>query len=228
MQVVCTQCRAKFEIQEKNLPDKPFSVNCPKCRFGMTVKPPPKAAPTIRGAPKSMQVNQDALTQLVALLSGQTTRNADGSTGSLASWQRRQTLLCLTDQAQIQQVLEKLDHNAYAPSVCEEAAKAIELMRDSQIDLVLLDPQFDSANQGGIAVLRHVNSLPPKYRRRTYLVLISPQVKTLDTYMAFLNGVNLTVNAADVETINLILERSIRDFNELYRCYNTAAGLNPF
>jgi 16S rRNA G527 N7-methylase RsmG len=58
--------------------------------------------------------------------------------------------------------------------------------------------------------------------------LVSPQVKTLDTYMAFLNGVNLTVNPSDIDTINQILERSIRDFNELYRAYNAAAGLNPF
>ncbi|OYT72396.1 MAG: hypothetical protein CFK52_05100 [Chloracidobacterium sp. CP2_5A] len=228
MQVVCTQCRAKFDIQEKNLPDKPFQVNCPKCRFGMTVKPPPKATPALRGAPKSMQVNQDVIAQLVALLTGQASRTADGATGSLASWQRRQALLCLADSAQTQQVLDKLDHQLYAPTVCNEASKAIELMRDTQVDMVLLDPQFDSVNQGGIAILRHVNSLPPKYRRRTYLVLISPQVKTLDTYMAFLNGVNLTINAADIETINQILDRSIRDFNELYRCYNAAAGLSPF
>ncbi|MGQ9896269.1 MAG: zinc-ribbon domain-containing protein [Acidobacteriota bacterium] len=228
MQVICAQCRAKFDIQEKNLPDKPFEVNCPKCRFAMTVKPPPKATPTLRGAPKRMQANQDAIMQLLSLLTGQATRNADGSTGALASWQRRQVLICLADSMQAQQVLEKLDHQAYAPTVCTEAAKAIDLMRDSRVDMVLLDPQFDSANQGGIAVLRHVNSLPPKYRRRTYLVLISPQVKTLDTYMAFLNGVNLTINASDIDTINQILERSIRDFNELYRGYNTAAGLNPF
>lgn len=227
MQVVCTQCRAKFDIQEKNLPDKPFQVNCPKCRFEMTVKPPPKATPTLRGAPKSMQVNQDAIAQLVALLTGQL-RGPDGQTGPLASWERRQMLLCLADQAQAQQVLEKLDHNTYAPTVCDEAAKAIELMRDTRVDMILLDPQFDAANQGGIAILRHVNSLPPKYRRRTYLVLLSPQVKTLDTYMAFLNGVNLTINTADIETINQILERSIRDFNELYRNYNAAAGLKPF
>ncbi|QUV82504.1 zinc-ribbon domain-containing protein [Chloracidobacterium sp. D] len=228
MKVVCTQCRAKFDIQEKNLPDKPFQVNCPKCRFGMTVKPPPKATPTLRGAPKRMQANQDAIMQLVALLTGQTARNADGSTGPLASWQRRQTLLCLADPAQAQHVLEKLDHQAYAPTVCTEVSKAIELMRDSRVDMVLLDPQFDSANQGGITILRHINSLPPKYRRRTYLVLVSPQVKTLDTYMAFLNGVNLTINTSDIDTINQILERSIRDFNELYRGYNAAAGLSPF
>ncbi len=174
-----------------------------------------------------MQVNQDVLAQLAALLTGQL-RAADGQGIPLASWERRQTLICLSDQRQVQQVLEKLDHNIYAPTVCEEAAKAIELMRDTRVDMILLDPQFDSPNQGGIAVLRHVNSLPPKYRRRTYLVLLSPQVKTLDTYMAFLNGVNLTINTADIETINQVLERSIRDFNELYQNYNAAAGLKPF
>jgi PleD family two-component response regulator len=228
MQVTCQQCRAKFTLQEKNLPEKPFQVNCPKCRFSMEVQPPKKADPTIKSAPKAMQANNEVLAQLVALLSGGQARNADGSASPVANWQRRQMVLCLADPQQLAQMQEILDQAAFCPTVADDAAKAIELMRDTRVDIVLLDPQFDAANQGGITVLRHVSSLTPKYRRRTYLVLLSPQVKTLDTYMAFLNGVNLTINSADIPTINQILERSIRDFNELYRGYNTAAGLSPF
>ncbi len=194
----------------------------------MTVDPPKKADPSIRSAPKSMQANNDVLAQLVALLSGGQNRNADGSPVPIANWQRRQLLLCIADPEQLNRIQEVLDQAAFCPTVAEDAAKAVELMRDSRVDVVILDPQFDGPNQGGIMILRHVSSLMPKYRRRTYLVLLSPQVKTLDTYMAFLNGVNLTINTADIATINQILERSIRDFNELYRGYNTAAGLSPF
>jgi hypothetical protein len=38
----------------------------------------------------------------------------------------------------------------------------------------------------------------------------------------------LTVNASDIGTLDQVLERGIRNFNELYRCYNAAAGLTPF
>ena len=85
-----------------------------------------------------------------------------------------------------------------------------------------------TAKQGGVGMLQHVNGLTPNYRRRMYLVLVSPQLKTLDTYLAFVNGANLTVNAEDIGQFQQILERSMRDFNEIYHPFNQAAGLAAF
>ena len=50
--------------------------------------------------------------------------------------------------------------------------------------------------------MQYVNSLTPQIRRRTYVVLISPQLRTLDTYLAFANGVNLTVHPEDVASFS--------------------------
>jgi CheY-like chemotaxis protein len=229
MQIKCTQCRWVFTLQDKNLPEHEFDVNCPKCRLKQTVKPPKKAEPTLAGALKPMSGNtSDLVSQLVALLSGQ--GRAPGASQMLgaANWQQRQTLACLADPDHTKKTQELIDANGYAVTVCDTAAQAIELMRDTRVDVALLDPQFDAPNQGGITILRHINSLMPKQRRRIFLVLVSSQVKTLDTYTAFLNGVNLTVNASDIGTLDQVLERGIRNFNELYRCYNAAAGLTPF
>ncbi|MBX7219536.1 MAG: zinc-ribbon domain-containing protein [Blastocatellia bacterium] len=231
MQVSCTQCGTKFNLEEHNLPNKPFNVNCPNCRFTMEVTPPPKAQPKLSGVPASTGAggDGDGLAQLIALLTGalNPTRNADGSTSN-ASWKRRHVIICIADPESLSKVKQQLDPTHFELTICEQAVKAVEIMRDIRVDMVILDPQFDATNQGGIMVLRHVSSMMPKYRRRIYLVLVSPQVKTLDTYMAFLNGVNLTVNMTDLDTFNEILQRSIRDFNELYRPYNAAAGLTPF
>src|SRR5207249_7585881 len=121
-----------------------------------------------------------------------------------------------------------LDKTRYEATMPENSTQAIEVMHDLKIDIVILGPQFDAARQGGIAVLRYVSSLMPKYRRRIYVVLVSPQVKTLDTYMAFLNCVNLTVNTDDLESLPAILEKSVKDFNDLYRPMYEAAGLSAF
>ena len=91
----------------------------------------------------------------------------------------------------------------------------------------MVDPEFDPPSQGGLAVLRAVSALPPKQRRRVFLVLVSPKVQTLDTHGAFLGSVNLTVNSADIETLPQVLQQSLRDFNELYRPLNEAAGTPP-
>ena len=57
---------------------------------------------------------------------------------------------------------------------------------------------------------------------------MSPQLRTLDTYLAFANGVNLTVYPDDIGSFQAIFERSVRDFNELYRPYYTAASMEAF
>ncbi|HYV05181.1 MAG TPA: hypothetical protein VFB82_11370, partial [Blastocatellia bacterium] len=86
----------------------------------------------------------------------------------------------------------------------------------------------DSDHQGGAAMMHYVSSLTPQNRRRTYVVLISPQLRTLDTYLAFANGVNLTVHPEDIQSFQSVFERSVRDFNELYRPLNQASSLAPF
>jgi len=70
--------------------------------------------------------------------------------------------------------------------------------------------------------------MTPQKRRRTYVILISPQLRTMDTYLAFANGVNLTIHPEDVDSFQAIFERSMRDFNELYRPMNIAMEMEPF
>jgi hypothetical protein len=65
-------------------------------------------------------------------------------------------------------------------------------------------------------------------RRRTYVILVSPQLRTMDTYLAFANGVNLSIHPEDIGSLQAILERSIRDFNELYRPLYQAMEIESF
>jgi hypothetical protein len=152
-------------------------------------------------------------------------KGIDPKTGYV--WARKNMLICCADQNQRQIIEQVMGDSRYDIHIGQSSAQALEVMHDVKVDLLVLDPQFDAARQGGIAVLRHVSSLMPKYRRRVYIVLVSPQVKTLDTYMAFLNCVNLTVNADDLESLPAILEKSLKDFNELYRPYFESGGGAP-
>lgn len=144
------------------------------------------------------------------------------------AWARRNILLCHNDEAVRAKVRETLDESRYDLHIADTAVDAMAQLRETKDDIIVLDPQFDQGRQGGVGMLQHVNGLTPNNRRRMYLVLVSPQLKTLDTYLAFINGVNLTVNTEDIGQLDLILERSIRDFNEAYHPFNTAAGLTAF
>lgn len=217
-------------IEDSKVPNQPFSIKCPRCRETITVKPPPKEEPTLasRGRPQvppELQNSQDAMTLLSELFSSVMAGRGESTAGS---WSRRRILLCHNDKTVQQKVRDALDDSVYELHVAETAIDALTQLRETKDEIIVLDPQFDASKQGGVTMLQHVSGLTPNYRRRVYLVLVSPQLKTLDTYLAFINGVNLTINTEDVGQIQHILERSVRDFNEIYHPFNQAAGLAPF
>jgi len=94
------------------------------------------------------------------------------------------------------------------------------------MEIVLLDPQFDSTEQGALFVIREINILRPPHRRRVFFVLLSPSLRTLDAHAAFLNNCNAVVNVMDLNDLPRILDVGLREFNELYRELNGALQLS--
>lgn len=224
----------KIGIEDSKVPSTPFSIKCPRCRETITVKPPPKEEPSLpaRSRPQAPGSDgggadsQDAMSLLNELL---TKISGRGSNAELpGSWARRGILLCHNAEDVRQKMREALEEARYDLHVADTAVDALQQLRETKDDIIVLDPQFDQAKQGGVGMLQHVNAMTPNNRRRMYLVLVSPQLKTLDTYLAFVNGVNLTINTEDIGQFQQILERSMRDFNELYHPFNQAAGLSAF
>jgi PleD family two-component response regulator len=214
-------------IEDSRVPSTPFSIKCPRCRETITVKPPPKEEPTLasRGRPQDTRASgQDAMALLSELLSSLGGKGVE----HVGSWARRNILVCHNDESVRRKLKEAMDESRYELHIVDTATEALAQLKETKDDVIVLDPQFDQSKQGGVTMLQYVNGLTPNYRRRVYLVLLSSQLKTLDTYLAFINGVNLTVNTEDVGSFQQVLERSIRDFNETYHPFNQAAGLAAF
>jgi len=140
------------------------------------------------------------------------------------AWTRRKALVCTTEQFR-DQVARSLTENGYQVFVAEDTRQAVETMRANQMEVVLLDPQFDAIEQGAAFVVREINVLRPPQRRRLFFVLISPTLRTMDAHAAFLNNVNAVVNNNEIAELPKILEVALREFNELYRELNQAFNL---
>lgn len=241
MNQMCQNCGFEVHVDDTQCPPYAFTVDCPRCRKSVTMTPAAKEAPSLKGdrtqmisspgggvkVPGGGGAPADMMQTFMQMMASMAAPKSGASTVGF-SWARKHVLLCCAESSQRQLIEGSLDTTRYEMTAVATSAQAIEAMHDLKIEIILLDPQFDAARQGGIAVLRHVNSLMPKYRRRVYVVLVSPQVKTLDTYMAFLNCVNLTINSEDLESLPAILEKSVKDFNDLYRPFHEAGGSTPF
>ncbi len=157
------------------------------------------------------------------MLSKGTSQNTENPTARPA-WDKRKALVC-TSEAYREVVARKLTESGFQVFVAEDTRQAVETMRANKMDVVLLEPQFDPAEQGSVFVIREINVLRPPQRRRLFFVLLSPSLRTMDAHAAFLNNVNAVVNIDDIEELPRIMEVALREYNELYREFYGAFSL---
>lgn len=248
MIIVCPKCSTRLQVEEKS-PNRPFNVRCPKCNatissgganpaldqsaLGVGGSPStdhprfeqptarayePVAKPTVEASSANEALQM--LAELLAKSSGRENENP----GARPAWNKRKALICATETYR-EPVAKKLSDSGYEVYMAEDTRQAIETMRSKQLDIVLLEPQFDPAEQGSAFVIREVNVLRPNQRRRLFFVLLSPSLRTMDAHAAFLNNVNAIVNVNDLDDLERVMEIALREFNELYREFYSASGL---
>jgi predicted Zn finger-like uncharacterized protein len=196
---------------------------------------PPVAAPVFHaekngedleteGGDNSSTGVPNELARLLAELLKGTPVAAKTPTAARLRWERRRALVCVT--APRREVIGRalVDDN-YQVYIAEDTSQAIERMREEQMDVVILEPEFDAVEQGAAFVTSEINVLRPGKRRRLLFVQLSPTVRTLDSHAAFVHNVNLIVNVADLEKLPKVLERTLRDYNDLYRDFNAALNI---
>lgn len=245
MIIVCQKCSTRLQIDDEKSPQRPFNVRCPKCNNTVSSGPASPAteqsALAVGGSPATEHPRyeqspartytptvsptngngDEALRMLVDMLSKGA--NAENPMAR-PSWDKRKALVC-TSETYRETVAHKLSESGFQVFVAEDTRQAVETMRANKTDVVLLEPQFDPAEQGSVFVIREINVLRPPQRRRLFFVLLSPSMRTMDAHAAFLNNVNAVVNTTDIEELPRILEVALREFNELYRDFYAASGL---
>ena len=251
MIIVCQKCATRLQVDEEKSPARPFNVRCPKCNAtissGVASPASEHGALAVGGSPstehprfeqngarayepvakvngeKGATINDDSVRMLMDLLA-KGVNHAPGKSGARPAWDQRKALVC-TAETYRETAARRLTQSGYQVFVAEDTRQAIETMRSNKMDIVLLEPQFDPAEQGMAFVIREINVLRPPQRRRVFFVLMSPSMRTMDAHAAFLSNVNLVVNVADVDELHRIMEVALREYNELYRDFNAAFNL---
>ena len=149
---------------------------------------------------------------------------ASGLQNARPSWDPRKVLVCVPEDNR-DSIARGLAEDGYQVFVAEDTRQAVDRMRENQLDVVLLDPRFDPEEQGTVFVTREVNILRPPQRRRLFFVLLSPSLRTMDPHAAFLNNVNAVINSSEIEELPHLLEHRLREFNELYKDFNSVIGV---
>ena len=165
------------------------------------------------------------LARLLASLLQRGQAEAETSRGAKRRWERRRALVC-AEVAHRDPIAGGLARAHYEVFVAENAAQAAERMREDRMDVLILDQDFDLAGGGAAELTREVGALRPGHRRRLFFVQLSKTARTGDQYAAFFGNFNFVVNAEDLDNLPRLLERAIREFNDLYRDFYKALNLS--
>ena len=252
MTIICQSCSTRLQIDDDKAPTGAFTVRCPKCRstVNASVGNPAldQSALGVGGSPSTEHPrydqptapvyqmsnvdssvedipSEDALRALLSLLTKGGSNTLTNPSGRSA-WSKRKALVCTAQQYR-ESIARSLSEDNYQVYVAEDTRQAVETMRANQLQLVLLEGQFDAAEQGAAFVVREINVLRPAQRRRLFFALISPSLRTMDAHAAFLSNVNAVVNLNDLGDLPRILEIAIREYNEMYHELNHALNLSP-
>jgi predicted Zn finger-like uncharacterized protein len=255
MIIICQKCSSRLQVDESKIPSRPFIIRCPKCNSSMesgAASPAVQAATAVGNSPSAENsrldeptpaplfqpqlkgtaaaASEDSATEKLAeLLSGllhQPASTGRGVPNPRRAWNPRKALVCVPE-ANRDALARDLTENGYLVFVAQDTRQAVDRMRENELDVVLLDSRFDPAEQGVIYLTREVNILRPTQRRRLFFVLLSPSLRTMDAHTAFLNNVNAIVNVNDIAELSGLLERRLREFNELYKEFNFSLGVTP-
>jgi predicted Zn finger-like uncharacterized protein len=188
--------------------------------------PAPTVEPDSRSLVTGQYASQDLLQALASLLmSGSPTKPS----APLEQNRRRIVVACLANAEDVSIVQSVLSEQAYELTIAASPEHVTSMLQMShQLDILLLDPNFHSSQQGGATIMRYLNMLNPARRRRVFVVVMSHSYRSLDMQAAFIHGVNLVINIGELETLPTALSKSIQEFNTLYRAFNEASGASAF
>ena len=236
MIIRCDNCSVSLQLDEAKIPTGNFTVRCPRCQNLIRVTPGAKAstvnqlkenvpAPAVPDGVEEFKAKENEFqinSAMRSLLAALQTENKVIESDDEKTEKPRRVLLCLGQKRDL--IAKSLVDAGFKVYLAQTPAQANERMREGKTEILVFSPDF-AAEFGGAAILQQkINSMQSSQRRRLFLVSVEDGGTTMSAHEAFLRNLNLIVNTNDINQLPLVLNRSLRDFNEIYRFYNEALG----
>lgn len=236
MIIRCDNCSVSLQLDEAKIPSGNFTVRCPRCQNMIRVQAGAKStvqqletnapAPALGDNAQAFSAKESEFqinNALKSLLAALQTENKVMTTDDEDDIKPRRVLLCLGQH--LDAVSKTLVSAGYKVYAAQTPAQANERLREGKTEIIIFSPDFAAEFGGGAILQQKVNKMHASERRRLYLVSLEDGGATLNAHEAFLRNLNLIVNTDDINQLPMILNRALRDFNDLYHYFNKAADL---
>ena len=221
MQANCPKCAQKIVVDDARVPDRAFSVKCPKChtsvRFpgkGAAAAAPP-AAPPAREAARGDAEPAMSADAMRAEMMAQVRREM--SLGDAARTASRRALVALADRAQAGAIALPLTRQGYQVDSVDNPEEGSRLIDQGLYDLVVANRAAATGSKESL--YQRMSRLSPDARRRVFLVLVGDDFKTGDGTQAWIAMADLVVHPRDLGNADAVLTKTVEERSRLYQVY---------
>jgi predicted Zn finger-like uncharacterized protein len=211
VQANCPQCSQKIAIDDSKVPDRPFSVRCPKCQGVVKLPgkgtaeaaaapapapvahaPAPAPAPPAAPAAGGPAMSDEVRTQLMAQLKKE--MNTGGEEGTL-----ERALVVFPDASQaagIAQTLSRLGYGVETVDDFDEGARQLEQGAYS----IVATARVAATPGKPESLYQRILRLSPEARRRVFVILVGDEFRSGDSTQGFATLADLVLHTQDAPT----------------------------
>jgi len=202
IKIVCTSCQKPLSLDETKLPMKEVSFPCPVCKTKLTVD-----RRSLPGADAPAQ-GEHAVAEMPDM-----SHPDDEGFGAKAA-------LVGADSPPVRQALKLI---GFMPLYFGTAQAARDFFNQEAPQVIVIHPA--QMTPPPLQDFAPIISLLPVDRRKTFMVLVADNLRTLDGNAAFLYGVNLVVATKDLPQFPQIYRDAHGYHERLYAQLNAATGM---
>jgi predicted Zn finger-like uncharacterized protein len=204
MQAQCPTCSQRIVVEDSRVPDRPFSVRCPKCQSAVKL-PGRSGLPT---PTPSAAVPEELRPEVVAQLRREIGRSdAEG---------KARVLVALSDAGLEESMRQALTRLGYIVETLQELDDGGRLLEQGLYEVVVT--ARDVALPGKNEMLsQRVGRLGPEFRRRVFLALVGEEFRTGDGTQAFTVMADLVIHPRDAASVERVLLTTLAERARLYR-----------
>ena len=196
IKITCTNCQKPLSLDETKLPMKEVSFPCPVCKTKLTVDrrnlgAAPAAAPAPAPVPAAAVDDDDS-------------DDHENEFGAKA-------FIVGNDSAALRQAAKLI---GFLPVLFATAEQARDRYLQETPQVILLNPP--QIPPPPLEAMAPIIGLTPADRRKSFFVLFSDNLRTLDGNAAFLYGVNLVVANKDIGNFSQIYREAFSYHERLY------------
>jgi hypothetical protein len=230
-------------IDDARVPERPFSVKCPKCQNVVRLPgkgasasapapnaspspgpaaapaasapaPPPPSAETPAFETSSASEGND---EVRALVMAQLRREMSAEGGGGAG----RALVALPDRGHAGAITVTLSRLGYSVDTVDDWEEGARLLEQGVYALAVAARVAGAAGKGE-SLYQRINRLNPEARRRVFVVLAGDEFKSGDGTQAFACLADAVLNSRDVGNADSILRNAIGDRTRLYQAFHDA------